>query len=91
MTTTTATPNYNTTIPEEIMTPDTVQTRIGKLSFVDGVPTPETTRLAYDNLDFLRGVEVFLNFVPAASMEAMRRGNAARGAKAPTRSSSSTS
>ena len=77
-----ATINYNTTIPDEIMTPDTVQTRIGTLNFVDGVPTLETTRLAYDHLDFLRGVEVFLNFVPAASLEAMRRGNAAQGAKA---------
>ena len=82
MTTTTATPNYNTSIPDEIMTPDAVQTRIGTLTFVDGVPTAETTRLAYDHLDFLRGVEVFLNFVPAASLEAMRRGNAERGAKA---------
>ena len=82
MSTATATPNYNTTIPKEIMTPDTVQTRIGTLNFVDGVPTPETTRLSDDHLDFLRGVEVFLNFVPAASLEAMRRGNAERGAKA---------
>jgi len=77
-----ATTNYNTDIPGEIMTPDAVETRIGTLTFVDGVPTPETTRLAYDHLDFLRGVEVFLNFVPAASLEAMRRGNVERGAKA---------
>ena len=76
----TSTRNYNNKIPEEIMTPDSVQTRIGTLKFVDGVPTPETTRLAYDNLDFLRGVEVFLNFIPAASMEALRRGNVERGA-----------
>jgi hypothetical protein len=75
------TPNYNNGIPEEIMTPDTMQTRIGALNFVDGLPTPETTRLAYDNLDFLRGVEVFLNFIPATSIEALRRGNVERGAK----------
>jgi len=35
-----ATPSYNTSIPGEVMTPDTVQTRIGTLTFVDGVPTP---------------------------------------------------
>jgi len=35
--------------------------QIGTLNFMDGVPTAETARLAYDNLDFLRGVEVFLN------------------------------
>ena len=62
------------------MTPDTVETRIGTLNFVDGVPTAETTQKVYDNLDFLRGVEVFLNFIPAASLEAMRLGNAEMGA-----------
>ena len=36
------TPNYNTHIPSEIMTPDTVETSIGKLKFFDGVPTRET-------------------------------------------------
>lgn len=74
------TPGYNNKIPEKILTPDTVQTRIGTLNFVDGVPTAETTQTVYDNLDFLRGVEVFLNFIPAASIEAMRLGNAERGA-----------
>jgi hypothetical protein len=38
------------------------------------VPTAETTRRVFDNLDFLRGVEVFLNFIPAASLEAIRLG-----------------
>ena len=33
------TPGFNHKIPEKIMTPDTVQTRIGTLKFVDGVPT----------------------------------------------------
>jgi hypothetical protein len=74
------TPGFNYKIPEKIMTPDTVPTRIGALEFVDGVPTAETVRLAYDNLDFLRGVEVFLNFIPAASIEALRLGNVERGA-----------
>ena len=63
------TPGFNYKIPEKIMTPDTVATRIGTLKFVDGVPTDETVHLVYDNLDFLRGVEVFLNFIPAASIE----------------------
>jgi hypothetical protein len=68
------TPGYNTTIPEVIMTPDTVKTRIGTLKFVDGRPTPETSKLMYDNLDFMRGVEVFLNFIPATSIEGIRLG-----------------
>jgi hypothetical protein len=74
------TPGFNTYIPPDILTPNTVQTRIGTLNFVDGVPTAETARLAYDNLDFLRGVEAFLNLMPSASIEAIRRANFALGA-----------
>lgn len=71
-------PLYDT-IPEKITTPDVVETRIGKLEFFDGLPTPETAARAFDNLDFLRGVEVFLNTIPAASIEAMRTGMVAMG------------
>ncbi|MFN0241763.1 MAG: DUF1254 domain-containing protein [Planctomycetota bacterium] len=76
----TVTPGFNHRIPEKIMTPDTVETRIGTLRFVDCVPTEETTRTVYDHLDFLRGVEVFLNFIPATSMEGIRLGAVERGA-----------
>jgi len=69
-----ATPGYNTKIPEYIMTPDTVETRIGTLEFFDGIPTKKTAALLYDNLDFLRGVETFLNGIPATSVEGIRRG-----------------
>lgn len=65
---------YNTPIPQKITTPDTVETRIGTLLFHDGVPTPETANSLFDHLDFLRGVEVFLSCVPAASLEAMHQG-----------------
>src|SRR5437763_3979383 len=67
-------PGYNTGVPPAIMTPATVETRLGTLKFFDGFPSKETSQKLYDNLDFMRGVEVFLNFVPAASVEAMRRG-----------------
>ena len=56
------------------MTPDKVETHFGTLNFVDGVPTAETTQRLYDNLDYLRGVEAFLNFIPATSMEGLRLG-----------------
>ncbi|HMG05618.1 MAG TPA: DUF1254 domain-containing protein [Chthoniobacterales bacterium] len=69
------TPGFNTRIPEKIMTPDKVETYFGALNFVDGVPTAETTQRLYDNLDYLRGVEVFLNFIPATSMEGLRLGS----------------
>jgi len=74
------TPGYNNNIPETIMTPDKVETRIGTLDFFDGMPSDNTVTKVYDNLDFLRGVEVFLNGIPAASVEAMRLGNAELGA-----------
>jgi hypothetical protein len=38
-----------------------------------GFSTKEISERVYDNLDFLRGVETFLNFVPAASIEALRQ------------------
>jgi hypothetical protein len=71
---------YNTDIPEKIMTPDRVETRLGTLEFFDGLPTEETARKVYDNLDFLRGVETFLNGIPATSLEGLRLGMAELGA-----------
>jgi hypothetical protein len=63
-----------TPIPPEILTPDSVETRIGRLEFTDGVPTEETARRVYDQIDFGRGVEAFLNGIPGASMVAIRAG-----------------
>lgn len=67
-------PGYNTEIPAAIYTPDRVETSIGTLEFFDGLPTEETARKVFDNLDFSRGVKVFLDGIPAASVEAIRRG-----------------
>jgi len=74
------TPNYNTHIPPEILTPSKVETRIGTLEFFDGIPTKETAQVLYDNLDFLRGVETFLSGIPATSVEGLRRGQESLGA-----------
>ncbi|MCP4687100.1 MAG: DUF1254 domain-containing protein [Desulfobacterales bacterium] len=68
------TPGYNNKIPVVIMTPDRVETRIGTLKFFDGMPDAATVEKIYDNLDFLRGVEVFLNFIPLTSVEGIRMG-----------------
>ncbi len=72
---------YNTPIPPSIMTPDSVETRLGKLEFFDGVPTQETADNVMENLLFLRGIETFLNGIPAASIEAIRTGLISLGAK----------
>lgn len=67
-------PKYAAKIPPSITTPDTVQTRIGTLKFFDGAPDPDTVKLAYDQLDFGRGVETFMAGIPAASVYAICEG-----------------
>ncbi len=75
-------PKYSAKVPPYIMTPDTVETRIGTLKFIDGQPDPETVKKAYDNLDYVRGVEAFLSGIPAASVYAACEGLSERGRKA---------
>jgi len=58
-----------------ISTPNDLRTRIGPLQFNNGRPVPKTTEQLYDHLDFVRGVDVFLNAMPGAAMVAMRRGH----------------
>ncbi len=65
---------------KSISMPDKVQTPIGKLEFFDGVPNDATIDTLYDNLDRMRGVEVYLNNQGAGSLNAMRAGNASIGA-----------
>jgi hypothetical protein len=59
---------------EAVGTPPKLETPLGTFELLDGVPTPESVAKLYDALDFMRGVEVFLNTVPGASLVAMRSG-----------------
>ncbi len=68
-----------TDIPQGLLTPNYIDSRIGELNMVDGVPTVETAQLIYDNLDFQHGVTSFLSGIQIASMEAMRKGIVAFG------------
>ena len=62
-------------IKEHIITPSVVETeRLGTLRYFDGYPSEETVQKVYDNLDFSRGMEAFLNGIPAASMQALLNG-----------------
>src|SRR5580658_4633701 len=63
-----------TDIPVSITTPDKVDTRIGTLKFEGGYPDAATVEKVYDNLDFQRGIEAYLNTMQGASLVAMRRG-----------------
>jgi hypothetical protein len=57
-----------------VSVPDRIETPLGGFDLVDGVPTDETVARLYESLDFVRGVDVFLNAVPGASLVAMRNG-----------------
>ncbi len=70
----TASPKYAPDVPAKITTPDTVETRIGTLRFQDGAPDPATVQLAYDQLDFGRGIDAFLKGISATSVYAVCRG-----------------
>jgi hypothetical protein len=67
---------------ESISIPSEVKTPIGDLEFFDGVPTDATIDKLYDNLDRMRAVQVYLDNQGAASLYAMRTGNARIGADA---------
>jgi hypothetical protein len=61
-------------IPPGLKTADRVETQIGTLEFKDGAPSSATVQKVYDNLDFVRGVDVFMNSFSGASAYAIRQG-----------------
>ena len=56
---------------DSITTPDTVQTSIGTLKFLDGAPYPETAEKVYDYLDTTRAMDAFLKGMPGASVKGL--------------------
>ncbi|MCX5479205.1 hypothetical protein OSH08_09330 [Kaistia geumhonensis] len=76
------TPTYSADVPAKITTPESVETRLGTLRFKHGAPDAATVKLVYDNLDFSRGVEAFMEGMPATSVRAVCNGLEAAGAKA---------
>jgi hypothetical protein len=62
-----------TEIPPEITTPDSVGTLLGTLRFSNGRPDAATVKKVYDNLDFIRGVDVFLNTLSAVRLQSARK------------------
>ena len=63
-----------TPIPEEITTPDKVETSIGTLKFKNGMPDKATIDKAYDYIDLARAVNVFMDTQSGVSMWAFRKG-----------------
>ena len=63
-----------TEIPANVITPDKMETSIGTLNFVDGVPTKETAQKIWDQQDFSRAVEAMIMTTPTASLQGFRKG-----------------
>ena len=62
----------STDVPDGVATPDKVETRLGTLTLKDGIPDEATAKKIYDNLDFQRGVQAYLNSMQIASLSGMR-------------------
>ncbi|HWJ52393.1 MAG TPA: DUF1254 domain-containing protein, partial [Propionibacteriaceae bacterium] len=63
-----------TPVPAAITTPSRVEAAIGALDFTDGYPTGETAERLRDHLDYLHGVETFMNTIQGVSTYALRKG-----------------
>lgn len=75
-------PKYAADVPEFLLTPDKVETEfLGDLEFFDGAPNKGTVKKTYDFLDLSRGVEAFLNGMPATSIYAFLEGLKSEGLK----------
>jgi hypothetical protein len=67
---------------KSISTPDKTQTsHLGTLEFKDGVPSGKTAQALWNELDYLRGVDAFINGYPAVSQYAIRNGFLEQGIK----------
>ena len=64
-------------VPAQLRVPETVslgEVAAADLTFEHGRPAGDTAEETYDLLDLARGMEVYLNFLPGAAMQALREG-----------------
>ena len=64
-----------TPLPENILTPDKIESPIGTLEFFDGIPNRKTIDNVYEYVDRARAVQAFINMTPAVSLYNLRKGN----------------
>jgi hypothetical protein len=67
-------------IPPTLVTPDAVETRIGKLEYKDGAPSAATVEKVFDTLDFTHALNAYLDSYGGASAYALCQGFASIGA-----------
>ncbi len=68
-------------IPPSMTTPDVVETGLGKLTFKNGAPTPETAKKVKEFLTFTNGLNVYNNSFRGASAYALQKGFQSIGAE----------
>jgi hypothetical protein len=61
-------------IPMSLITPNENDTRIGKLTYVDGAPSGDTIQKIQDNYDFMRALQVYMDAHQGASIAAFIKG-----------------
>lgn len=61
-----------TPIAPGVATPDRLDTSIGTLNLIDGVPKPDTVEKIYDNLDRSRALQAYLLAIPIVNQAGMR-------------------
>ncbi len=66
--------SISTDMLRSISAPEKLETRLGTLEFVDGVPSDEAAEKVYDHLDFVHALNVYLDGFAAASTYAVRKG-----------------
>ncbi|MFI6833602.1 DUF1254 domain-containing protein [Kribbella sp. NPDC050241] len=74
-------PGVSAKVRDSLGSPPKIDTPFGVMEFFDGVPTVATVKVGYEALALLRGIDVYLNCVPGASMLAMRNGLRTVGAR----------
>ena len=73
---------FDADVPENVKTPDVVKTEtLGNLNFFDGMPSPETVKKVFDNLDLVRATTAFLDGTKIASLRGMFQGYEDAGAQ----------
>ena len=61
-------------IPLNLITPDEIDTQLGKLTFTDGAPSSDTIQKILDNYDFTRALQVYMDAHQGASIAAFFKG-----------------
>ena len=69
-----------TPIPENITTPDEVETSIGTLKFFDGIPIGDTKDTVNDYVDRARAVQAYITMIPSVSTYSLLQGSRDMGA-----------